>query len=141
MLWKIQAPTPYNKPMRYVTSVAASAVLCATTPAHATQDPWFGHDKALHFGATSTLSIGGYTAGRLVFEDRTTALAVGAGVAMGAGIAKELADLAGAGDPSWRDLTWNLIGTVTGLAFAWTFDKLIERIFAPAPEPTLASRR
>lgn len=76
-----------------------------------------------------------------MFEDRTTALAVGAGIAMGAGIAKELADLAGAGDASWRDLTWDLIGTVTGLAFAWTVDKIIERFVASEPQPTHASQR
>lgn len=128
--------------MRYVASLAASAVLCAAQPAKAaTDDPWFGHDKALHFGATSALSAGGYTAGRFVFEDRTTALAVGAGIAMGAGIAKELADLAGAGDPSWRDMTWNVIGTLTGLAFAWTLDKLIEHLFESPSEPSHAARR
>lgn len=127
--------------MRYAASVAACAALCAAQPAQATEDPWLGRDKALHFGATATLSIGGYTAGRQVCEDRTTALAVGAGIAMGAGIAKELADMAGAGDPSWRDLTWDLVGTVTGLAFAWTIDRLIERLFAPVLEPTHASRQ
>lgn len=113
------------------------AVLCAAPAARAQPDPWFGRDKALHFGATAGLSVGGYAAARLTLDDRNTALAVGAGIAMGAGIAKELADLAGAGDASWRDLTWDAVGTATGLAFAWVFDRLLERIFAPE-SPTRA---
>ena len=51
-----------------------------------------------------------------------TRLLVGGSVAMGAGIAKELWDLAGHGDPSWRDLTWDALGTAFGLVIAWTVD-------------------
>ena len=44
------------------------------------------------------------------------------------GVAKELWDLSGHGDASWRDLTWDAVGTVTGLALAaaidWTLGKL-----------------
>lgn len=107
----------------------AAAVLCSSSSARASNDPWFARDKALHFGASSALAAGGYGAGRIVFEDRTTALAVGAGIALGAGVGKELADLAGMGHPSWRDLTWDVLGTATGLAFAWAVDRLVERLF------------
>lgn len=117
-------------------ALLTAAVVCAAPAARAEPvDSWFGRDKALHFGATSTLSVGGYAVGRAAFEERTPALLLGAGLAMSAGVAKELADLAGAGTPSWRDLTWDAIGTATGLLFAWTLDRLIERWFTEAPAP------
>ena len=49
-------------------------------------------------------------------------------MALGAGIAKELADLSGLGDPSWRDLTWDAIGTATALAVSWSSDLLIRGV-------------
>ena len=56
---------------------------------------------------------------------------MGGGLALSAGIAKELWDLSGHGDASWRDLTWDVVGTVTGLAVAaaidWTIAKLAPR--------------
>lgn len=117
-------------------ALTAAAVLCATPAARAApHDPWLGKDKALHFAATSTLSIGGYAVGRAAFEERSQAALLGAGLAMGAGVAKELADLGGAGNASWRDLTWDAIGTATGLLFAWTLDRLFERWFTAPPAP------
>jgi len=37
-------------------------------------------------------------------------LAVGGGFAFSLGVAKELWDLSGHGDASWRDLTWDAVG-------------------------------
>jgi hypothetical protein len=42
---------------------------------------------------------------------------------MGAGVAKELWDLSGRGDPSWKDLAWDGVGTAAGLVTAWCFDR------------------
>jgi len=56
-------------------------------------------------------------------------LAAGATLALGAGVAKEIADLAGAGDPSLRDLVWDVVGTGAGLLLAWGVDAAF---FAPA---------
>jgi putative lipoprotein len=53
---------------------------------------------------------------------------------LGAGIAKELVDLGGAGDPSWRDLTWDVLGTVTGVLVASAIDWVIRRTRAPATQ-------
>lgn len=99
-------------------------LLALPTAAHADADPWFGRDKALHFGASATLAAGGYALGGALFDGREARLATGAGLALGAGVAKELADLAGAGDPSWRDMAWNAIGTGAGLLLAWGADSL-----------------
>lgn len=123
-------------------SVALLASLLAAGPARASdRDPWFGPDKALHFGASALLAAGAYGATALVTDDRGVRLAVGGGFALSLGIAKELWDLSGHGDPSWRDLTWDAVGTASGLAVAaaldygihWTIEKLSARHAAHAP--------
>jgi putative lipoprotein len=97
-------------------------------------DPWFGRDKALHFSLSAALAAGGYGATALATDDRRVRLAVGGGFAFSLGIAKELWDLSGHGDASWRDLTWDAVGTVTGLALAAAVDWTIQRLTArPAP--------
>lgn len=118
-------------------SLSAAALLCAwalSTSARAAggsdpqapeDDRWFGPDKALHFGASAGIAAAGYGLSAMVFEDRSARLATGAGLALTLGVAKELNDLAGHGDPSWKDLTWDLIGTATGLAAAYLVDRFI----------------
>lgn len=90
-------------------------------------DPWFGRDKALHFTATATLASAGYGAAAALGDDRRWRFGTGATVGLGAGIAKEALDATGAGDASWRDLTWDAIGTATGLALAALIDWLWAR--------------
>ena len=63
-------------------------------------------------------------------DDRTARVVAGASLAMAAGIGKELWDLAGHGDPSWKDLTWDAIGTATGVLTARAIDWLVVRIAA-----------
>lgn len=89
-------------------------------------DPWFGHDKALHFSISAALAGGGYGATAALSDARSWRLPVGATIALAAGVGKELYDLSGRGDPSWRDLTWDVAGTVTGLAVAWLIDRLLD---------------
>ncbi len=111
--------------------VLAVALPGARAARAADPDPWFGPDKALHFGVSAVLASGGYGATALFTPDRRVRLAVGGGFAFSVGIAKELWDLSGHGDASWRDLTWDAVGTVTGLAFAaavdWTMQRLAPR--------------
>lgn len=85
-------------------------------------DPWFGRDKASHFSISLALAVGGYEAGAGLFRTPPPRLATGAVVALSAGVAKELMDRRGGGDPSWRDFSWDVIGTATGLAVAWLID-------------------
>ncbi len=106
-------------------AVIVILVLAAPRTARADDDPWWGKDKALHFGVSAGLASGGYAVGAAAFDARWKAIALGGGVAAAAGIAKETADLAGFGDPSWKDLAWDAIGIVTGLALAWSVDLLV----------------
>lgn len=88
-------------------------------------DPWLAPDKALHFSFSAGLAGLGYGGAALMTDDRGVRLAVGAGVALTAGIAKELADLAGLGRPSWKDLAWDVAGTGVGLLVSWLLDRFV----------------
>lgn len=96
-------------------------------------DPWLGRDKVIHYGVSAGIAAGGYTAGALIFDTRAHALALGAGAAVVAGIGKELADLGGYGNASWKDLAWDGLGMVTGLALAWGVDCLIRGVSPERP--------
>ena len=133
-------PTPGGPCAMKATIVAlATAMLVAPGARAADPDPWFGRDKALHFGASALLASSGYGATALVTEDRRTRLVVGGSFAFSLGVAKELWDLSGHGDASWRDLTWDAVGTVTGLVVAaavdWTIERLGARRSGRAPPP------
>jgi putative lipoprotein len=85
-------------------------------------DPFWGPDKALHFGVSAAISAGGYAAGTGLWDERWKAIAFGGGIALGAGALKEGLDAAGLGDPSWKDFAWDAIGTACGIAVALAVD-------------------
>ena len=85
-------------------------------------DPWFGPDKALHFALSGAIAGAGYGTTAVFSESIPTRIAFGAGLAVTAGAGKELLDLAGYGDPSWKDFAWDLAGTAVGVGIAFTFD-------------------
>lgn len=103
------------------------ALLLALAPAAAAAqtDPWWGRDKALHLGAGAVLAAGGYAAGAILWEEPEAALWTGAAVGLGAGVVKELLDLAGMGHPSWKDLAWDAVGMGAGLLLAWAVHRLV----------------
>lgn len=74
------------------------------------QDKWLGADKGKHFGASAVAAAGGYAAAMWVVDEPWQRAALGGGFGFALGIAKEVYDATGRGDPSWRDLTWDLIG-------------------------------
>jgi putative lipoprotein len=118
------------------------AVVVTLAPAVGAQDadPWFGRDKALHFDVSAGIAAAGYgaSAGWLV-DARWKALALGGGLALAVGAGKEALDATRifGGDPSWKDFTWDVLGTVAGLALAWGVDLLLGGV--SAQRPALAS--
>ena len=98
-------------------------------------DPWFGRDKALHFAASASLAVLAYGGASLKTDDRRSRVAAAVTFALGVGLLKEAWDLTGHGDASWRDLTWDVVGTTTGVLFAYAIDWAIGRLWAPAPSP------
>ncbi|MBI5544546.1 MAG: hypothetical protein HY901_11695 [Deltaproteobacteria bacterium] len=118
-------------------ALAASITFLAGAPASASSsdaDSWTGPDKALHFCASALIASVGYQATALASDDHRTRIALGAGLALTAGVAKELWDLTGRGDPSWKDMTWDLVGTATAVLLTWADDRLF--LSHPAPERT-----
>jgi putative lipoprotein len=98
-----------------------SSLLC-TSRARADDDAWFGGDKALHFAIASGLGGGGYAIGVAAFEERWAGVAFGAGLGLVLSGAKEAADAAGLGTPSYKDFIWSMVGTALGVGVAITFD-------------------
>jgi putative lipoprotein len=101
-------------------------------PGLVSQDDWFGQDKLLHFGISGGLAGVGYTGGALLFDAPQARWLTGAGVALGMGLGKEIHDAGRGGLFSFKDLTWDVLGTGTGLALSWA----VERLFFPPEEPT-----
>ncbi len=87
-------------------------------------DPWFGPDKALHFGVSVALAAGGYAASSPWLDTRNERALAGGAFSLTLGASKELWDLAGHGDPSFRDFTWDIVGTAVGLALSAGVDAL-----------------
>ena len=120
-------------------ALVLGAVLLMTSTVRAQDaDPWFGHDKALHFAASASLATVAYAGASLVTDDRPTRIVAAATVALAAGVIKEVWDLTGHGDASWRDLTWDVVGTTTGVLIAYGIDWAIGRLWGPSPAPTTA---
>lgn len=112
---------------------ALSLALVITCAHPARADEWWGRDKALHFGFSAAIAAGGYGLSAPFFEARYPPLLLGAGLSLAAGAAKELADLAGAGDPSWKDFTWDVLGAASGLLLAWSLDLAIRGVSSEHP--------
>lgn len=104
---------------------AALAIVCSGPAAEAAPpdpDPWFGPDKAIHCGVSAGIAGASYGLTSIATNDIRIRVAFGAGIAITAGAAKELFDLAGYGDPSWRDFAWDLIGTAIGVGVSVAID-------------------
>lgn len=100
----------------------------AQRPAGAAEgDAWFARDKALHFSASAVIAGGGYAAASPFTEHALWRALVGAGLGVTAGMLKEGIDATRSGDPSWRDFSWDLVGTAVGVGVAACVDWLVRR--------------
>ncbi len=74
-------------------------------------DRWFGPDKVKHFLVAGLAEGAAYAAARTAGADRKPALVGATVVAVGVSVGKELHDRkTGRGQPSVRDLVWDLAG-------------------------------
>jgi putative lipoprotein len=106
----------------FACALLTSGAAAQSEPAVEAPEPWWGTDKALHFGSCVGLSVLGYGLGIWAFDDRLAAASLGTGLAVGLGATKEALDAAGLGDPSWKDFTWDVVGAVLGVGLSLTFD-------------------
>lgn len=105
----------------------------------AAQDAWWGADKALHFSVSAGLAAGGYAIAVPIIDAPWARATIGASFSLTLGIAKELYDLSGAGDASWRDFTWDVLGTATGVLLALGVEWLVGVLSEPAESTETAS--
>jgi putative lipoprotein len=118
---------PWGMPRRApAAALLAGSLLLTSTGAHAQPppdpDPWWGTDKALHFGLSAAITGGGYGVAAPFTDDIAGRAAIAASVGIGVGLAKEVADALGLGTPSWRDFVWDVIGTGVGLSVSVSID-------------------
>lgn len=108
--------------------VAALLVACLGVARPAVADDWTGADKAAHFGfslafgaaATAAVPVAGGPSG-----PQWQPFALGFGLGIVPGIAKESWDLSGRGDPSWKDMAWNVAGSLVGASIVWAAQSLL----------------
>ncbi|MER2563000.1 MAG: hypothetical protein ABTQ32_19900 [Myxococcaceae bacterium] len=100
----------------------ALALLVSTA---AWADDWWGTDKALHLSVSVGLGAAGYSVGAVITENEFGRVAAGALGAVAIGVLKECADGLGLGQPSMKDLTWDLIGSITGALLGWVVDRIV----------------
>jgi len=115
-----------------------AAALVSTTAHAADPDPWFGPDKALHFGISVGLSAGGYGVSSLFLPKPYERAIAGGTFSLALGAGKELYDLSGHGDPSWKDFTWDVAGTAVGLGIALLVDALVSSSSSDSKRTTAA---
>jgi putative lipoprotein len=107
---------------RHVSTLGvATVVLLLPTEARA-DDPWWAPDKALHFGISTGLALGAYGLSTFIVEEPWQRSLIAGGASLSAGAAKELWDMSGHGDASWKDLTWDAAGTTLGVSIALSID-------------------
>ena len=119
----------------WVVAVFAATLLLVPAPARADGDPWLAKDKYMHFGVSAGLAGGVYRLGVASSDRRDLSLAAAAGIGMGVGIAKELLDLTGSGNASWKDLTWDAVGVATGMLIGLLIDLAIRGPYAGRGDP------
>lgn len=126
----MNAPAPAAGPL-----LLLALALCALAVPAAAQDDWLGRDKALHFGVSATLAGAGYATASLAMDEPWHRATAASAFTLSVGAAKELYDATGAGDPSLRDFTWNLIGCAVGIGVSLLIDHLLSSEPEPAGHP------
>jgi putative lipoprotein len=103
--------------------------LFATVAPGQTQPPdrWWARDKAMHYSVSVMLAADGYTVASAHTESPAWRALWGAAFSLSAGFAKEFHDESIGRPFSWRDLTWDTLGTATGTTVAWLIDRYLLR--------------
>ena len=110
---------------RLTATLSAMALFCTLWGTPTVQaEP--GADKLTHFRVSAALSATATLGASLWADEPWQRAAWGAGLTLGLGAAKELADVAGTGDASVADMGWNALGAVTGAAVSWLVMALFE---------------
>jgi putative lipoprotein len=121
----MRRPIPSAHRLTLPVAIAAATFGFASSARADDPDPWFGPDKALHCGISAGLAGGGYALSALVLDRPWQRAIAGASFSLAIGGGKELYDMAGHGDASWKDFTWDVAGTAIGIGIALLVDAAI----------------
>ena len=109
-----------------LSALAFCLTLSGPAAAHDTDadptDPWWGRDKALHLGVSTGLAAAGYGVSSLWLDRAWQRASAGAAFSLTLGVGKEVADWAGYGQPSYKDLLYDIAGTALGVTLAYLVD-------------------
>ena len=105
--------------------VLSAALMLAPRAQASEADPWFARDKYLHGSISLGIAGAGYGGAALLTSDRRLRALSGFGAAITIGGAKELWDMQGHGDPSWRDFSWDVAGGAVGVGVSYLLDLAI----------------
>lgn len=122
------APPDSGPALRWPLCVALflSQLLTARAVAQpARSDSWWARDKAMHFSFSTMLAADGYTVASAATESPAYRALWGSATTLSIGLAKELHDKSIGRPLSWRDLTWDALGTATGTTVAWLIDRYL----------------
>lgn len=99
-----------------------------------------GSDKAIHFAAGLGIAGLGYILTAEFLDHPALRVAVGGSLALVAGGAKELYDLAGHGDADFLDFAFDVLGACVGVLIAYAIDRTIaHRVRRRRSSPALTS--
>ena len=118
----------------------AVALFCLWASVAQASDGWFGDDKALHFSGAAVIASGTWLVAAQVTDDAWRCALSAAGASLLAGAAKELFDLAGAGTASWRDVTWDALGTAAGVLVSWAVHHWVKPLVSQRAGSALSAR-
>jgi len=98
---------------------------CALGPmkAQAQSDAWWGKDKQKHLLVSLSVSAATYVWLGHSGVESSLRMGVTTLLVLSAGALKEARDAMGYGHPSWKDMTWNVIGTAVGLVVAYVVER------------------
>ena len=110
----------------FCVALVLSCLLAARVSAQ-TQPPdrWWARDKAMHYSVSLMLAADGYAVASANTERPAWRALWGSAFSLSAGLAKEIHDEAIGRVFSWRDLTWDALGTATGTTVAWLIDRYL----------------
>lgn len=122
-------------PARHLAALSVVGLLAVPSAVRAEEGRVLGRDRLLHVGATFGLGLAGYGLGALASESLGLRLGLGLGLPLAAGLAKELADLAGLGRPDVWDLVADFVGAALGALVAWAVESAFEPRAGPRRRP------
>lgn len=107
---------------------ALPLVLCWVWASPALADRWWGPDKELHLYASAGLASTSWWFAKSLRLSDPVASACALSLTLLVGGAKELVDLTGLGDPSWKDFAWDVIGAVVGVVLGLVIERLVPEL-------------